>query len=350
MFMAGLTVTASAARIDFDFSLDPVGKTPPGFASLVSGAGRPADWKVAEETVPPILEPLTPQAPTHTAQRAVLAVQSPNVTQDHWPLLLYTNEIFTDFTLTTRFKIGGGMVEPMAGVVFRAQDQSNYYVVRASTEGNLLWYRVINGKHYDMMGIGIKVPIAKNVWRELRIECAGSRIRCFLDGKMVIPPGRPGSPTQELAINDTTFSHGEVGFWTKADSECYFVDAHVDYSPEVPYVQVIIKNVLQHYSGLLGLQIYAQKSGGKPAVIGAIEDHDLGTPGTDVETAVIQKGSIYYLKLPHEVEVTLPLRDRNGDISAALKLRMKSFPGETQDTAVARATQIKKALEAQIAE
>jgi hypothetical protein len=58
---------------------------------------------------------------------------------------------------------------------------------------------------------------------------------------------------------------------------------------------------------------------------------------------------MYYLKDGHVVEVTLPLRDRNGDVAAALKTRMEAFPGETRDTAVARATVIKKAIEERMA-
>jgi hypothetical protein len=79
----------------------------------------------------------------------------------------------------------------MAGVVLRAQDENNYYVVRASTEGNLLWYRVVGGKSYDMLGIGVKIRVPKDVWQELRVECKGSQTRCFLEGKLVIPPAWP---------------------------------------------------------------------------------------------------------------------------------------------------------------
>jgi hypothetical protein len=314
----------------------------------VTGQGQPAPWKVVDEQVSPMLAPIETNAPGNTAQRAVLSVQSFNLAEDHFPVLLFTNEIFSDFTLTTRFKIAGGIVEPSAGVVFRAQDQSNYYVVRASAEGNLLWYKVVGGQSHQALGIGVKVPMAKNVWRELRVECAGSQIRCYLDGKLAIPPARPGSPTNALAINDTTFSHGTVGFWTKADSKCYFVDARVEYTPRVPYVQVVINNITKKYPRLLGLKVYANKNPGLPVVIGCMNEHDLGAAGTKAEADVIERGSIYYLKADGAVEITLPLRDRNGDIAAALKVKMKSFRGETQSTAVARATLVKKAVEEQI--
>jgi len=42
------------------------------------------------------------------------------------------------------------------------------------------------------------------------------------------------------------------------------------------------------------------------------------------------------------------LRDRNGDPMAAVWVQLKSFLGETQDTALTRATMIIKAIQAQV--
>lgn len=349
LWIAGLAVGVSAAQIQFDFSQDAVDQPPPGFVSYVTGPGVPAHWKVAEEEVPPILPPLDPNAPHPTAKRSILSVQSFNLDGRHFPVLLYTNEIFSSFTFSTRFRIGGGIIEPSAGVVFRAQDESNYYVVRASTEGNLLWYKVVDGRSYMSLGVGVKTPVDKDAWRELRVECNGSRIRCFLDGQLAIPPAQPGAPTNDLAINDTTFALGKVGFWTRADTKCSFVDASVQYTPRVPYVQIVVNNIIKKYPRLLGLKIYALNDAGKPGIIGDIDERGIGAPGTKVETDVIQTGAIYALKADKTVEVTLPLRDRNGDVVAAMAVKMKSFPGETQDTVLARAVIIKKAFEEQVA-
>ena len=346
---AACAVGACAAQIQFDFSQDTVGQPPPGFLSQVTGRGEPAQWKVVEEIVPPLLAPLEPNAPANTAKRAVLGVQSFDLDETHFPVLLYTNEVLDDFTFTTRFKLAGGVVEQSAGVVFRAQDRSNYYVVRASAEGNLLWYRVVGGQSYPGLGIGVKMPMPREVWRELRVECSGSRIRCFLDGNLVLPPPRPGAPTNELAINDTTFARGKVGFWTKADTKCYFADAVVQYLPRVPYVQVVINNVVKEHPSLLGLKVFAYKTAPLPVVIGSMAAHDFGAAGTRTEADVIARGSVYYLKAGKTVEITMPLRDRNGDIVAAIAVKMKVFPGETQATAVARATLVKNEFERQIA-
>jgi len=179
----------------------------------------------------------------------------------------------------------------------------------------------------------------------LRVECSGSRTRCFLDGKLVIPPARAGAPTNDLAVNDTTFASGEIGFWTGPDSQSSFVDAVVQYTPKVAFAQVVMAEMKKRYPRLLGLKIYAGKEPGLPVLIGDLKGASLGAAGSKYDEDVIKRGSVYYLKDHDAVEVTLPLRDRNGDVVAALKTRMASFQGETQDTAVTRATIIKKAVE-----
>jgi hypothetical protein len=345
---ASVAVRAPADDLSFDFAKDTPGTTPHGFLSLVTGQGKPEQWKIVEEQVPPTMAALSPNA-TNIAFKPVLVVQAPDASPGHYVVLLYTNELFFDFTFTTRFRITGGRVDPSAGIVFRAQDDKNYYVLRASAEGNLLWYRVVGGKQYDMLGIGVKTPIPRDVWQELRVECAGSSTRCYLNGKLAIPPPKAGAPTNDLAINDTTFANGKVGFWTRADSKCFFVDSHVQYSPKVPFVQVVVEDVMRTFSkSLENVKIYATNGTGLPIIIGDPDHGELGATGTKFDGDTIQRGTIYYLKLSKAVEVTLPLRDRNGDIAAALKVRMKSFPGETQATAVSKATLVKKVIEERI--
>ncbi len=348
MLFTLVAARVSGEEITFDLNDVTPGKTPPGLRSSVTGQGKAADWKVVNEQVPPTLAPLSPAASANVALRPALAVQSLNLSRDHFPVLLYTNEVLTDFTFTTRFKIMGGIVAPEAGVVFRAQDQSNYYVVRASLDGNLLWYRVVNGIPYESLGIGVKIPIPRETWEELRVECSGSATRCFLNGNLVIPPYKPGTPTNGLAINDTTFANGNVGLWTRADTKCYFVDTHIEYTPKVPFVEVVVEEIMRRFPALQTLEIYASKDAGMPVIIGDPDHSKLGVAGTKVEADVIEHATVYYLKYQKYVEVTLPLRDRNGDVVAALKVRMKAFPGETQATAVGKATVVKQVIEKRI--
>jgi len=46
------------------------------------------------------------------------------------------------------------------------------------------------------------------------------------------------------------------------------------------------------------------------------------------------------------VSVIMPLRDRNGDAMAAVRVLMKPFPGQTEENAIGRAVPIVKEIQA----
>jgi len=133
--LAFLALPASAAELKIDFGDFHLDHAPRGFRSTVTGQGKPGDWKIIMDDEPPLLAPLTPEA-SAVAKKAVLAQLAQDPTDEHFPLLIYDGEIFGDFKLTTRFKTVGGAREQMAGVAFRIQDETNYYVLRASSLGN----------------------------------------------------------------------------------------------------------------------------------------------------------------------------------------------------------------------
>ena len=74
-----------------------------------------------------------------------------------------------------------------------------------------------------------------------------------------------------------------------------------------------------------------------------------GQPGTDAEKNAITDGNLFYNRSKGTVALTLPFRDRNGDVMAAVHIRLKSFIGETQNNAVTRATILVKKMQAEVA-
>ncbi len=179
--LALLALPAAGAEHKFDFSGVHENQPPPGFRSVVTGQGKPGDWRVVMDEVPPLMKPITPGAPS-VAKKAVLAQLAQDPTDEHFPLLIYEGELINDFTFTTRFKTVKGVAEQMAGIAFRVQNATNYYVVRASSLGNnLRFYKVLNGERGPV--IGPSVPVPSGVWHELTVECKGNSIRCLLDGK-----------------------------------------------------------------------------------------------------------------------------------------------------------------------
>ena len=337
-FCLWLAFTASvfSAEIKIDFSDFQTDQTPSGFHSALAGAGKPGEWKVITDEVPSVFTPLTPQAPVVTRQ-AVLAQTSQDTTDERFPMLIYDGETFKDFKLVTHFKIVGGAAEQMAGIVFRFQNESNFYVIRASALGhNLRFYKVVDGQFVDPTA-----PFGMNIstgdWHTLTVQCEGNQINCLMDN-FVIPP----------IETPNTFSSGKIGFWTKSDAVTYFGDTTINYSPLIPAAQALVQSIMEKETRILGLRIYALDDKGQPHIIASKDEKEIGQPGTDAEKNAITSGTVSFGRDIGVVAVTLPFRDRNGDPMAAVRVRFKSFPGETQDNAVTRATLLIKKMQAQV--
>jgi hypothetical protein len=321
-----LVCRAAAEERVFDFSKYPENQTPPGFRSLVTGKGKPGDWRVIRDQ--------TPNAQTPDAPKAVLAQLSQDPTDEHFPLLCFDEDIYGDFTLTTRFKTVAGKAEEMAGIAFRIQNETNYYVVRASSLGNTFrFYKVVDGDRGTL--IGPQIPIPTNVWQEMSIECKGNQIHLLLNGKEAMPP-----------LQDSSFMSGKVGFWTKSDSVSYFADTKVVYTPREVPARALVRTLAKKYPRLLGLELFvAGTESGTTRLLASKQEKDIGRAGGKTELDVLSTGTTYYGKERTSVSVVLPLRDRNGDPIAAVRVVMKTFPGQTEDNAIIRATPIVKEMQ-----
>lgn len=329
--MGGLA--AGAAELDFNFEETNLGAIPSGFQSVLGGKGIPGDWKIIATEVTPTLAPLTSRA--EPVKRRVLAQLSEDITDERFPILLYENQEFGDFTFSTRFRIAGGAFEQMAGLVFRARDTNNYYYVRASSPGrSFRFFKVVNGLRSDPIGVDLEIP--RGQWHALSVECLGNQIKCFLNGEQRIP-----------TINDSSFSAGKIGFWTKSDSVAHFVDSRVSFRPRETLAQALVREVLEDYPRFLEVWIFAaeNRSDGALKAVAASDPSFLNAPGREVEQRVIDRGAVYFGKTGNRATVTMPLRDRNGEPVAAVRLVMKSFRGQTEKNAVARVTPVLKRME-----
>jgi hypothetical protein len=330
-----LTLPVAGAEIKIDFGNTATNQLPPHFHAALAGGGRPGEWKIVMDEVPPLLAPLSPQAPVVT-RRAVLAQTSTDPTDERFPMLIYDGETFQDFNLTTRFKIMGGIAEQMAGVVFHYQNASNFYVIRASALGkNVRFYKVVNGARSEPFGP--EMVVSTNAWHTLAVQCQGNQITCWWDGNLLMPP-----------LQDNTFTAGKIGFWTKSDAVSHFGDTVIDYTPRVSKAQGILEDVLKEESRLVGLRLYTLDEQGRPRVIASKLDTELGQPGTGAEKGAITDDKAYFGRGKGTVVVALPLHDRNGDPIAAVRVELKSFWGETQDNAVTRARMVVQKIQAQV--
>lgn len=338
LLAALLALTALAAERDLNFGDYPLDQTPSNFLSTVAGRGKPGDWRIILDDVPSAMPSRNPNAPSVT-QRSVLGQVERYAVNEHFPILVLNDDTFGDFKFSTRFKIAGGVLAQMAGIVFRYQDEKNYYVLMASALDDRFWFfKVVNGQRGQL--IGPKIDISENQWHEMSVECEGNHIHCLFDGKEIIP-----------MITDSSFITGKLGFWTKSDSVSYFADSKITYTPRETLATTIVQDTLTKYPKIVGLKIYATRPGGSsPVVVAGNDAKQLNQPAGDVERDVIQNGKSYYgkNKKAGTVTLTLPLRDRNGDSIAAVAIVLKTFPGETEDAAALRAHTVIESMQPRV--
>lgn len=327
-----LGLSVSGAELHFDFGEYPEGATLTNFHAALLGGGIPPEWKIISADVPSGFAAFAGKTLLMN-HSTVLAQTSADMTAERYPMYIYDGATFDDFKFSTRFKVVSGIAEQMAGLVFRYQNPSNFDVVRISALGtNIACYKMADGEIVSPYARPLQ--ISAGTWHTLEVDCSGIYVDCLVDGQVVIK-----------VIPDKLTLVGKLGFWTKSDAVSYFTDATVDYTPRIPAAQEMVDEMIQKRPLLLGLQIYTLDSTNETRVLASKNISEVGQAGTEAELLAIQSGTISLGREHGAVLVTLPLHDRNGEFIAALRVKMKSFFGETQDNAVTRAMMVQKDLE-----
>jgi hypothetical protein len=301
------------------------------------GAGRLGEWRVIETEVPSMFPALSAKA--EVPKQNVLAQISRDPTDDRYPLLILDGEEFGDFTLTTRFKLVAGVVEQMAGIAFRMQNESNYFYIRASGIYNTIKFvPVVNGAIGSPVGNEMKID--KGVFHELKIQCKGNEIRCWLDEKEAFP-----------ALYDATYTAGKIAFWTKSDSVTYFTDTQIIYTPREALGTLLVREAKEKYSRLLGVRIAAKKADGSYAVIAATRPEQIGQPANEYEIDSMKTDKKFAGRNKEEkfMVATLPLHDKNGDAIAAVRFELEPFSGQSEKNVLARTIPIIREMELRVA-
>jgi len=204
---AATTTMLLAETRKVDFNEATVGQPPSGFEmGHTASVGRPGRWIVQAD-----------------GSGKVLAQTDADATRNRFPVAVLSDVDAADVDLSVRFKPISGRVDRAAGLVWRYQNQDNYYVVRANAlEGNVVLYKVQAGKRTDLpvkgegRSYGKKTPVPAGRWSTLRIVATGPLFEVHFDG------------TKLYEVEDKTFSNrGKVGVWTKADSITQFDDLTV---------------------------------------------------------------------------------------------------------------------------
>src|SRR5215204_3390400 len=202
-----LAIGTQAASRKIDFNQDAIDQPPKGFEfGHTANRGRPGRWVVQAE-----------------GTNRFLAQTDADSTGSRFPVAVVSDVTTADVDLSVRFRPISGRGDQAAGLVWRYQNQDNYYIVRANAlEDNVVLYKVQNGKRTDLplknegRTYGKKTSVPSGQWSELRVVVTGNLFEVSLNGQKL------------FEVEDNTFTEaGKVGLWTKADSMTYFDDLRV---------------------------------------------------------------------------------------------------------------------------
>lgn len=200
------TIAVSQIRT-IDFEREVVGQPPAGFSfGHTRKVGAPGRWSVQDERNGRFLRQL-----------------DPDPTGARFPVAVLSDLTASEVDLSVKFRPVSGRVDRAAGLVWRFQDEDNYYVVRANAlENNVVLYKVEGGKRTDLplrgMGrtYGKPAQVPSGQWSTLRVVTNGNVFSVYYNGAKI------------YEVEDSTFTRaGKVGLWTKADSVTDFDDLTV---------------------------------------------------------------------------------------------------------------------------
>ena len=205
--VVAMCVTVHGQMRKVDFEQDTVGQPPKGFMfGHTRKVGMPGRWVVQQD-----------------GGGKYLAQLDADGTRNRFPVAVIADVSGADVDLSVRFRPVSGRVDQAAGLVWRYQNEDNYYLVRANAlEGNVVLYKVQNGQRTDLpvkgegrtYGQSAKVPGGQ--WSTLRVTAMGSRFDVYFNGAKL------------YEVEDATFKGpGRIGVWTKADSITHFDDLTV---------------------------------------------------------------------------------------------------------------------------
>jgi hypothetical protein len=200
VMVAGLVwaALAQAEETKGVFTKADLGKVPAGWKAAQSGKGAASVWQVeADKTTP--------------SGGGFVLTQTAKAPRLVYNLCVADAGSYRDVEVRVAFKALRGKDDQGGGLVWRYQDNLNYYVARMNPlEDNYRLYKVVAGRRIQLATQEL-LTVKPGEWHTLTVKHVGNRIECLLDGKK-----------QLEAKDDALPKAGKVGLWTKADAQTSF--------------------------------------------------------------------------------------------------------------------------------
>jgi len=333
-------IELKSEELRLDFEKTELGKLPEGFSTFLLGKGDSANWQITENPAPSSIAKANSGNKNLAPSRTLSQISSSHL-RNGSPICLFEDNEFGDFTYSVRVRIDGGAFRQIAGIVFRAKNEKNFYALLInSIDGKILMIKVVDGKQVTSWSSLSELNLPKNHWHALRVVCKSDQFSCYHNGVM-INNASPFSDSEQLK--------GKIGFITFRDTTASFAHPKITYKPRIILAQRLIGTIKTKWERIEDVQIYARPNPNEALkVAGSMDPSKLNLTASDVVEDVVKTTQFGYAKEDKSVIVTAPVRDRNGEPVAAVKVKMRRFRGQTQKASIVRIMPVVKLIESRI--
>ena len=115
-----------------------------------------------------------------------------------------------------KFKIISGQKAQAAGLVLRFQDKDHYFVLMADALDNR-FSLCKQEQPYLICNYERQTQISTGEWHTISVYVSPQGIGGYLDDKLLI------------RANNQAYQNGQIGLWTKGDTEAHFDDLELNY-------------------------------------------------------------------------------------------------------------------------
>jgi len=203
------------ARVDLDrrermnysarwkFDEDKIGQPPAGWTAAVTGEGTPAQWQILDGNL----------ADAKPGRKVGVSVRNAGDTAN---VLLAEGTTAQDFwALKVDVRVTGG-ADQCAGIIWRAQDQDNYYLGEWNATKKVFHVFVVQEGKRRMLSAA-KLDANPAGWHQIEIKHVEDRIMAEFDEENLV------------VVEDGTFLNaGRVGCCTRADTAAEFDDLRLN--------------------------------------------------------------------------------------------------------------------------
>jgi hypothetical protein len=186
---------------------------PPFWTATAAHPEDPTRWTV-------LRDPTAPSRPN-------VFVKMPAVVGDsEFPMAVFDKVVCRDGELSVKFKIEASTRRvKTAGIVWRYQDERNYYLLHFSVEEkNIVMFRVQNGQTHAIPviggkpgGFGVSHDLRTDQWYVAKVIFRGNNMKVLFGNRQLFD-----------AIDDSIPKAGKTGLWTRGSTAASFDDFRID--------------------------------------------------------------------------------------------------------------------------